>query len=547
MEINLRVVNRQTQTFERDVRLSLTEEGVTLGRSPGNDLCLEDPERVVSGRHARLDPRDGGIWITDTSSNGTYLNDAVDPLPSHQSVALHDGDRLIVGAYEITVTLGARPAAVAGSNPFSDLAASDDLPGLARVGGTADILDLLDPGGGRDQHQAPAGAMPSRSAERHLADDPFADAAPLNDVLAGPAADAPAREAPPRHTPVEHVFYRPAEHQPVPDDYDLLSDAWTPAAPEPEPRPPSDLSQPSLAVPEPNGIETVTLDLNSLPSEASPAVMPPTPDFSEPSPPAPVTHEPDTRDADRLDLSWAEAAPADLPPPRRPEPPRPGTIPQRVGSGSELEAFLTGLGTGNPAEIEHPKELLQHAGELLRVLATGLTQTMMGRAQFKSELRLGVTTIRAAENNPFKFSVAADDILDRLLFRPTPGFLPAVPAARSAFEDIQAHEMAMTAGLQAALRALLARFEPAELERRLSRRSGLDKVLPIARKARYWDLFTETYEQAAADAAEDFMQIFGDAFARAYQEQIRRLAESRGPRRGERGSDPRGRADSCGT
>lgn len=513
MEINLRVVNRQTQTLERDVRLSLTEEGVTLGRGPGNDLCLDDPERVVSGRHARLDPRDGGIWITDTSSNGTYLNDAVDPLPSHQSVALQDGDRLIVGAYEITVTLGARPAAVVGSDPFSDLA-DDDLPGLAWVGGTTDILDLLDPGGGRDQHQAPAGAMPSRSAERHLADDPFADAAPLNDVLAGPAADALAREAPPRHTPVEHVFYRPSEHQPVPDDYDLLSDAWTPAAPGPAPRPPSDLSQPSSrAVTEPDGIETVSLELNALPFEASPAMS-----------------EPERLDTDRLEPSLPppEAAPADL----RPEPPRPRTMPHRAGSGGELEAFLTGLGTGNPAEIEHPEALLRHAGELLRVLATGLTQTMMGRAQFKSELRLGVTTIRAAENNPFKFSVAADDTLDRLLFRPTPGFLPAVPAARLAFEDIQAHEMAMTAGLQAALRALLARFEPAELERRLSRRSGLDKVLPMARKARFWDLFTETYEQAAADAAEDFMQIFGDAFARAYQEQIRRLGEAREPQRG---------------
>ena len=152
---------------------------------------------------------------------------------------------------------------------------------------------------------------------------------------------------------------------------------------------------------------------------------------------------------------------------------------------------------------------------------------MLGRTRFKSELRLDVTTIRAAENNPFKFSVDADDLLERLLFRPTPGFLPAVTAARDAFDDIQAHEMAMTAGLQAALRALLARFEPATLERHLSQRSGLNQVLPMARKAKYWDLFTETYEQVAADASEDFMQLFGDAFARAYAEQIRQLRAAR--------------------
>jgi type VI secretion system FHA domain protein len=175
---------------------------------------------------------------------------------------------------------------------------------------------------------------------------------------------------------------------------------------------------------------------------------------------------------------------------------------------------------------------MRNAGALLRELSTGLTLTLMGRAQFKSELRLGVTTIRPAENNPFKFSVDPNDILDRLLFRPSPGFLPAVAAAREAFDDIRAHEMAMTAGLQAALRALLGRFEPAELERRLTARSRLDQVLPMARKSRYWDLFTEAYEEVSADAAEDFMRLFGDAFTKAYQEQIRHLDQARGGPRG---------------
>jgi type VI secretion system FHA domain protein len=117
--------------------------------------------------------------------------------------------------------------------------------------------------------------------------------------------------------------------------------------------------------------------------------------------------------------------------------------------------------------------------------------------------------------------------LERLLLRPNPAYLPALEAARGAFEDIQAHEMAMIAGLRAALRALLARFEPGALEARLDAASGLDRLLPMARKSRYWDLFTETYEQVAADAAEDFMQLFGEAFTRAYEDQILRLARAR--------------------
>ena len=52
----------------------------------------------------------------------------------------------------------------------------------------------------------------------------------------------------------------------------------------------------------------------------------------------------------------------------------------------------------------------------------------------------------------------------------------------------------------------------------------------MARKSRYWDQFTQTYGQVAADAAEDFMQLFGEAFTRAYEDQVLRLAQARGRR-----------------
>jgi type VI secretion system FHA domain protein len=189
---------------------------------------------------------------------------------------------------------------------------------------------------------------------------------------------------------------------------------------------------------------------------------------------------------------------------------------------------MRGLGTGDPSQVSDPAALLRDAGALLRALTTGLTTTMIARAKFKSELRLGVTTIRRTENNPFKFCVSPEEALDRLLLRPNPAYLPPLDAAREAFEDIQAHEMAMVAGLRGALRALLARFEPGALEARLEGASGLDRLLPMTRKSRYWDLFTETYGQVAADAAEDFMQLFGEAFTRAYEDQILRLARARG-------------------
>ncbi|MBV5311068.1 type VI secretion system-associated FHA domain protein TagH [Chromatium okenii] len=434
MDVNLHIVNTQLQTPAWDVQLQLTARGITLGRHPSSDVHLDDPERVISGQHARLEARNGGLWITDISRNGTYLNNANDPLPSQQPVAISAGDRLVIGSFNITITVNGQQL----SSAVEVADSPQDAAGLLNTQPTPDILDLLNPSIGG---QTAADFIPpaARGASATAT-------ASFNSTLDGFAPAAPAREMRPPPTPVEHVCYRPAA---MPDDYDLLNDAWRNAAPPPK--------------------------------------------------------SPDT-------IATASASP-----------------PSAVNA--ELSAFFAGLGIEQPATAPQAEVLFRQAGELLRVFATGLSMTLMARAQFKNELRLGVTTIRAAENNPFKFSVDTDSLLKQLLLRSNPGFLPAVIAAQAGFDDIQAHEMAMTAGLQAALRALFARFDPTELERQLSN-SGINPVLPMARKARCWELFAETYEQMAAEASEDFMQLFDTSFARAYQEQIRRLTEMHRTSRG---------------
>ncbi|MDV7394168.1 type VI secretion system-associated FHA domain protein, partial [Arthrospira platensis SPKY1] len=76
------------------------------------------------------------------------------------------------------------------------------------------------------------------------------------------------------------------------------------------------------------------------------------------------------------------------------------------------------------------------------------------------------------------------------------------------------------AGIQAALTRLLERFDPGELENRLQP-NVLDSVLPGIRKAKYWDSFTSRYHDIAREAEDDFNKLFGDEFARAYEERLR--------------------------
>jgi pSer/pThr/pTyr-binding forkhead associated (FHA) protein len=58
-------------------------------------------DTAVSHRHAELRRQpDGGWAVVDCgSANGTYLNDAPEPLPSGELVAISDGDRIHLGAW----------------------------------------------------------------------------------------------------------------------------------------------------------------------------------------------------------------------------------------------------------------------------------------------------------------------------------------------------------------------------------------------------------------------------------------------------------------
>jgi len=102
-------------------------------------------------------------------------------------------------------------------------------------------------------------------------------------------------------------------------------------------------------------------------------------------------------------------------------------------------------------------------------------------------------------------------------------YMTGVTAIKEGFDDVNAHQMAVIAGMEAALQDILKRFNPEALEKRLESDSILDNILPGGKKAKYWEMFKILFDQIAGEAEDDFQQLFGSKFSRAYEQQLDRL------------------------
>jgi hypothetical protein len=82
-----------------------------------------------------------------------------------------------------------------------------------------------------------------------------------------------------------------------------------------------------------------------------------------------------------------------------------------------------------------------------------------------------------------------------------------------AFDDLRAHELAVIAGMRAALAAVLERFDPARIEARLAVPTVMDKMLSSSRKAKMWDRLVELYGEIAREADDDLQRLYGEKFS----------------------------------
>ena len=235
----------------------------TVGRGPGVDWVLPDPERLLSKHHFAVAYRAGAWQIADTSTNGTTINADPEPIGRGQVRTLRDGDRLKLGAYEIEVRVAEEAAPSAGNCGF----------GFA--GGPAPAPSPFDDPFGGDPF-APPPPPPTPFGDPAYPSAPLPGAAQLPadfDPLAPDPAEEPFRGTQSDHSPLmEDAFRPPAVSGQMPlhtggalPGEDLLPDDWdkdllegiapprpVPANPSLPPAPPGARAAPPRPAPQPH-------------------------------------------------------------------------------------------------------------------------------------------------------------------------------------------------------------------------------------------------------------------------------------------------------
>ena len=488
MLLTLRILSYRNQPVPPAPPVRFTEAGGNIGRSPENALVLDDPGKYISRVHARVFVQDGAFVLEDLGSNPSVVNDR--PLGKGQQVALAQGDRVLVGDYLLQALVESTPAA----------------PLLAPAPVNNAALPLFEPPPPPAQVQLPPLDFAQPAAPAPVAAPAFLDplaGASLLDVMPGQPAGAsdplglnlfaPAPAAPLRAAESDHVspelaamplFAPPPAAVPaaggfaIPHDYDPLADFLKPAP-------------------------------------AAPVAAAPAPARAVPALPA---------DADVTTLAMEPAAPA-LAPAAAP------ALAPATGD-AVLAALLRGLGLPN-LQLQRPAaEVAEIVGAMLREATAGTIDVLMARALTKKESRIEMTMLSVRANNPLKFFPNAEGALTQMLTGAMAGYMPPVDAVAGAFDDLRAHELAVIAGMRAALGAVLHRFDPGQIEARLALPSVMDKMLSSNRKAKLWDRLVEVYGEIVREADDDLQRLYGEKFSQAYEEQVARLrsAKEQGPR-----------------
>jgi FHA domain-containing protein len=192
-------------------------------------------------------------------------------------------------------------------------------------------------------------------------------------------------------------------------------------------------------------------------------------------------------------------------------------------SAAELwEAFEEGAKVQLELQQGLRPEMMRTIGAVLRGAVAALRKQLGLRMLVKRDGDADLAAIRSKNNNPLKFALDDARAITALIKAPLPTFLAGPAAVEETSAELEAHMRATMFAMRAAAQQLLARLDPAALEKRLASGGMFDSLMPARRKAALWDMFTEQLREIAGGPG-GFDESFNRAFIAAYDHEMARL------------------------
>ena len=215
------------------------------------------------------------------------------------------------------------------------------------------------------------------------------------------------------------------------------------------------------------------------------------------------------------------AAPASDPFVSAPPPPvAPPTSP--AAEADAVAALLRGLGIDPPPGFHGSAAEMEAIGRRYRAMSEGLIRLLRMRAQEKGSARVAQTVIGSANVNPLKFLVGPDEAVASLVAPKGAGYLDPDAAIAAALHDLMDHHSRSWTGLQASLRRMVDRFDPALFESEIEDVGMLKALVAGSKPARLWQLYTDRYREIAKSAEDRFLGEVGADFRDAYENETRK-------------------------
>ncbi|MFK4531934.1 type VI secretion system protein [Bradyrhizobium ottawaense] len=569
MHLTLEVLGENAEPLGRNARQAFGPEGGSIGRGHGCYWRLPDPTNTLSGKHALIAFNGIGFTITDTSTNGVYINTVDAPLGRGNTTPLADGDTLYLAHYILSVMIEDDPVeerqrlSLTGSKAVRLGRTTPTLPSpaLIQTSATAAV-----PTAGPSVNGAHLPLEPSRvtgprqifhSAAQCEPQVPHPRSLPGDKPLSSDIeAVDPTLADLPRRPSSANTTQRPSSHAQSGNVGSILSSSVDTPFVKPSQPLPSAPSNGSSVLPNghPAPIIPDDLDLGDLlpgpvactPSVSShrtkahlnepnelriapkPTASSPTKHFGKLPNSGSRTPPPDERELDWLLLRLKEtAAPRVVGAPETRSATRSGAPPLRANPPSdtdELQAFWDALGF-NPDLVPpaQRRECFAELGHAVAEMTNGLHSILAAWAMLKNECQIRPMQTRAGNDNAVQFTNSSHVLREALA--KDHGFRLLSRSVRAGFDDIKAHEVAAMAAMRGAVSNVLTHMSPQRIES-----DGAISGLFGARinKAKLWDRFVELHASMVNDIDRTARSYVAEEFARSYETQRSESARNEG-------------------